>query len=444
MRLKIFDPKLMVDNLVVMPASQLEIFSAGRVAGPIDDFFNAILKGDVLKVKEWFHLRMARLTPFDEAGLDLARRLRHAKIVHLIEDELSITPFFPGHNNPLQTLHTRTKLTFNRDYYFSELVLETYTDGSIEFYVCYKTHLQYPYLREPLLKLGAKEFQALFFSYQLGAFSGKNIADHFEQVIATLTRHGKKDGTEMASAVFSPLHEALEAFFVAPKNNLRNECDLSECSYEKESTTYEAYLMYDAAIHFNYKEMHRLLRNGANPDNRFDQSTILWIAAHQGADNAVDKRSTSHTQNKDAVLKTIKILLQYGASPSLETYGETLMEFLIKNHQDCDDNKKDLYQKIIKYITAHHDSKPHVSVHPGFFNHPNFAESYLAEIVNQANMEMLKKSQYYQYNDFEIEDARITFIMKDKSLVTVESKNIEDVSLHEYNQLFHFFFLKRH
>ena len=420
---------------------------------PIDDFFRAISEGKSENVAKWLSGRLVNWRACDEAGLDLASRCNHTAITAMLKKHLDTEAATQEEKTKKSYqkagIYDRAELHFDREYYyFNKILFETNLNKSATLYVCYKTQLEFPFLRNALAKLDSSEGpNYLFFTYDLNKQNQAQIFTHLQSVLMALIQLKKKNGAEIATDAFDRIFAGLEAFFIDaeqefPDENylLRNKLFQRE---KKSLQTFTDFELYRAASRFSSKDMHELLRSpSADPNSRFDSATILHIAASLGANNAFVTTDVSvMAKNAAQVLETIDYLLVKGADPALETHGETLMEFLIRDFQYIKkEEHKELYKKIIARLTVNlpfSNLKPHVLVHP------SVAGSSLSKTVIAVNDEMKNISQRKPYISDVITTpgaySEFTLHMTDGSKINVKSKEVANLTDEEYEELYQFF-----
>ncbi len=417
-----------------------------------DDFFKAIVEGKSESVARCLSDRLINWQARDEAGLDLASRCNHTAITAMLKKHLDTEAAMEEEKTKKSYqkagIYDRAELNFDHKYYFNKILFETNLNKTAALYVCYKTQLEFPFLKDALVKLDSIEGQNnLLFTYDLNKQNQAQIFAQLQSVLMALIRFKKKDGSEIATDAFDRIYAGLEAFFIDaaqgfPGENylLRNKLFQRE---KKSLQTFTEFELYRAASQFNSKKMYELLRSpSADPNSRFDSETILHIAACLGSSNAfVTSDVSAMARNAAQVLETIEYLLVKGADPALETHGETVMEFLIHYFQFINkEEHKELYKKIIARLTAnlpYSNLKPHVTVHP------SVAGSSLSKIVIAVNDEMKNISQRKPYIRDVITTpgvyAEFTLNMTDGSKINVKSKEVANLTKEEYEELYQFF-----
>lgn len=417
----------------------------------VDDYLNAVDAGDVNQVADYLSHRTFSCRPTDEAARDLALRRNHISIRTLIENKMREeaerqAKLFP---NPLVSqrtrLYKRVTLDFDRNHHFSRLMLETKIDGTACLYICYRTQLQYPFLKDGLAKLGRNGCNGyVLFTYDINEQREEQILRHFESVLAFLIQLKKVDNSEISKDAFDAIKTGMATFFIDAKQKFPNQdCHLRQLDTKRwqYSHTYTDYQLYKAASECNSKEMLRLLQARANPNSRFDGRSIICIAAHLGSGHAFSGPDPSKfANNANEVLKIIKYLILYGADLSMEvSYGETLMEYLVRYYPNLNEPRiEQLYLAIINLLPAGKNSKKHIAVHEALQN------SELAMKVANANALMLKNTKQIHYiksvnnpSDMllnlsvQIDDAT--------ALVSIELKEEEKISTKEKAELYEFF-----
>lgn len=118
---------------------------------PMDlaDFIDAIFANNREAILNWYQVRLLVCDDNELSGLHLARTLGHHEIADIIEANLQISRIkrLANQTNFGSVLHSRTKLSFDNNHYFTKVMLETFTNGKINLYVCYSTPLEYLFLR---------------------------------------------------------------------------------------------------------------------------------------------------------------------------------------------------------------------------------------------------------------------------------------------------------
>lgn len=418
----------------------------------IDDFFNAILTANIGAIRNWYKVKISNFIPFEEAGLDLAKRLAdlhpesrllYDEIADIIATQLQdeYARMQSETHQPFVKLHSHTFLAFDRTYVFGSIRLETYRDGTIMLRINYKTKLQYPFIRNALLDFTGREtLNSIAFDYHIAHQSEADIVTDLAHIFCALIRLHNQDSKPIDFTVFSPFIFAIENFFHDMQQGLPEPYMVTSAFNYTPSNTYFAYELYLAACHADPNLMLCLLRGDADPNLRFDRETILYYAILIGTRTVFAKDSSySIEEGTERLLKTIKLLIKYGANPCIENdSGETMMEFLVTESMHVKPEIAHLYQTIFTLLLGSNKARPHILVHP-----EALATIPIANTVADANQEMVRRwhrgPSIFAASQQNLNSTTLLLHMGNGKRLKIESVKVAQLNEHRYEELFAFF-----
>lgn len=417
----------------------------------VDNFIKAIMEANIPYLEEWYLEKPSTSTPFEEAGFDLATQLARSNPNYLPICDMILTELKRQHAqsqvlnkpNPSDTkCHYHATVEFDDRHYFNLISLEIYDNGMILLRVHYQTYLARDFIYPTLLSQGGKDrINKIVFNFNYYNSDQEEINLKFHHIFHSLIDIETKNGG-MTIESFNPLITTLVKFF---EHRQQNTYEYEELSNEyKPNNSYEAYELWKAACYLDAEGIFRLLQNGADPNQRFDNETILFYAAHLGSQEVFNPQSLHSVEdNSQRLLQIIQHLITYGANPWQSCAGDkSLIAFLV-NTDLCIKQKRPqlslLYQSILSILPASPKAKADIWVHPEALTEAD----PIAHRVVQAN-QVIQERWYQGPSLFQaIRDnegpTSIFICPKQGAAIKIESVKVANLSSFQYKQLFYFF-----
>lgn len=411
------------------------------VCQTVDDLFTAIGAGWADSVIHWLDNRLINFRAIDEAALDLAVQKNHFHIAELFLDEMKHEETIQEamQKKPLESsdLYNRVRMDCESEHHFNVILFETFFSGKAMITLCYNSPLMKPYLA-PLIPFSSNHFDdRMYFNFYLEEESEADIYIRAYRILNCLT--------EISSVQFDKILRALDEFFVDARmgfpggNYFARHGEFR--SQKRKSATYVEFQMYRAAWELDCNKMFDLLRNGADPNATFDDSSILYHVAMYGTDKVFKPKEIERVnENYKAVLDLVEMLLQYGVNPGVTKHGRTVADSLVYYEQSVvkEELKKQLYRDIIKRLSAANRLASPMPVHPSLGALP------MARTIMTANeiMEKRRNKESYIRNVMAYAMPAVNVLhlnMRTGHTVRIESKKLTVLSEAERNEMFEFF-----
>lgn len=396
--------------------------------------FYAIWKGDITEVHNYYRAnRLKHYPPREEAAIDLAIRFERKDIAKFIIEYLNngykknIEKFPPGAPAYKKVIPVK----FPKNEYFNKISIFLEFDNDIYFDICVHTKNQQLYLREALSGWKYSDYdRRIRLKHSYTSQTEDEIRIYLANICKALNKLKQEN--------FSELEASLELIFDYAKNNYPV---TNSNRYKHRISNFIDYLLFDAANNFDYKKMMALLQYGADPHSYFDRNPILQAALFDGASSAVsqakhqtDNETSLFTQVANKNLKKAErvfdLLLEYGADPFLKRKN-------ILHHLAChlyfSSNKleRDFYLNTVRKLIPVSEQALNC-----MFIHHEFTQSVTNKIQSFFNQR--------HYVDT-IETARhqasqnADFHLKDKSILSIETHKVKDLSSNQRKVLAQFF-----
>ena len=124
------------------------------------------------------------------------------------------------------------------------------------------------------------------------------------------------------------------------------------------ATSMEARALYDAILEANVEKIRELLMSGINPD-LYHQG---WSPLNAAIAIALSLYTKYDPGRISRILEIIELLIDYGASPMLESHNSTSFEKILRHSQTEMNNYDEDYKKIMYRLTASNHFRPHINV----------------------------------------------------------------------------------